>query len=102
MQDDGNNPIAVSIVINIFFVERILIDDGSAVEVLMWKMFQEMGLDESQLKPSGPIYGFANQSIRPKRVITLSITIGQKEHIITVMVDFFVVDQPSVYNAIIG
>ena len=60
MQDDGNDPIAVSTVINTFLVERILIDDGSAIEVLMWKVFQEMGLDESQLKPSGPIYGFAN------------------------------------------
>ena len=60
-----------------------------------------MRLDESQLKPSGPIYGFANQSIRPKRVITLPITIDQKEHTVTVMADFLVVDQPSAYNAII-
>ena len=57
-------------------MERILIDDGSAVEVLMWKAFEEMGLEESQLKSSGPIYGFANQPIRPKKIITLPITIG--------------------------
>ena len=50
-QDDGNDPIIVFAIINTFLVERILIDDGSAVEVLMWKAFQEMGLDESQLKP---------------------------------------------------
>ena len=102
VQDDGNNPIAVSTVINIFFVERILIDNGSAVEVLMWKVFQEMGLDESQLKPSGPIYGFANQSIRSKKIIILPITISQGEHTVTVMADFLVVDQLSTYNAIIG
>ena len=47
VHDDGNDPIVVSTVINTFLVERILIDDGSAVEVLMWKAFQEMGLDES-------------------------------------------------------
>ena len=35
MQDDGNDPIVVSAVINTFLVERILFDDGSAVEVLM-------------------------------------------------------------------
>ena len=83
-------------------MERILIDDGSVVEVLMWKAFKEMRLEESQLKPSGPIYGFANQPIRPKGIITLLITIGQGEHTITVMADFLVVDQPSAYNAIIG
>ena len=53
VQDSGNDPIAISTIINTFLVERILIDDGSAVEVLMWKVFKEMGLEESQLKPSG-------------------------------------------------
>ena len=63
MQDNGNDPIAVSIIINTFLVERILIDDGSAVEVLMWKAFQEIGLDESQLKPQGqPMILPTNQS----------------------------------------
>ena len=102
MQDDGNDPITVSTVINTFLVERILIDDGSAVEVLMRKACQEMGLDESQLKSSGPIYGFANQPIWPKGVITLPITIDQWEHTVTVMANFLMVDQPSAYNAIIG
>ena len=102
VQDSGNDPIAVSAIINTFLVERILIDDGSAVEVLMWKAFKKMELEESQLKPSGPIYGIANQPIRPNGIITLPITIGQGEHTITVMADFLVVDQLSAYNAIIG
>ena len=102
VQESGNDPIVFSAIINTFLVERILIDDGSAVEVLMWKAFKEMGLEESQLKPSGPIYGFANQPIRPKGTITLPITNGQGEHTTTVTTDFLVVDQPSAYNAIIG
>ena len=60
-----------------------------------------MGLDENQLRPAGSIYGSANQSIWAKGVITLPIRIGQGEHIVTKMVDFLVVDQPSVYIAII-
>ena len=68
----------------------------------MWKAFQEMGLDESQLRPVGPIYRFANQPIRAKGVITLPITIGQGEHTIMIMANFLVVDQLSAYNAIIG
>ena len=60
-----------------------------------------MGLDENQLRPAGSIYGFANQSIQAKRVITLLITIGQEEHTVTKMADFLVVDQPSAYNTII-
>ena len=53
VQDNCNDPIVVSAVINTFLVKRILIDDGSAVKVLMWKAFQEMDLEESQLRPSG-------------------------------------------------
>ena len=83
-------------------MERILIDDDSAVEVLMWKAFKKMRLKENQLKPLRPIYGFANQPIQPKRIITLPITIGQGKHTTTVTTDFLLVDQPSAYNAIIG
>ena len=102
VQDSGNDPIAISTIINRFLVKRILIDDGSALEVLIWKAFQGMGLDESQFRPARPIYGFANQPIRAKGVIILLVTIGQGEHIFTMMVDFLIVDQPSTYNAIIG
>ena len=71
VEDNGNDPITVSVIINTFLIERILIDDGSVVEVLIWKAFQEMSLDESQIRPAGPIYGFSNHSIRAKGVITL-------------------------------
>ena len=59
-------------------------------------------MDESRFMPAGPIYGFANQPIRAKGVITLPITIGQGEHTITKIADFLVVNQSSAYNAIIG
>ena len=71
MEDNGNDPIAIFIVINTFLVEKILVDDGSAMEVLMWKAFKEMNLDESLLKLIGPIYGFVNQPIKAKNIITL-------------------------------
>ena len=94
--------IAISIVISIFLVERIMVDDGSVVEVFVCKAFKEMNLDESLLRPIGPIYSFANQPIRVKGIITLPITLGQKVHKVTVTTDFLVVDQPSTYNAIIS
>ena len=79
-----------------------MVDDESVVEVLMWKAFKEISLDENQLKPTRSIYGFANQPIRAKGIITLSVTLDQREHTVIVTVDFLVVDQLSAYNAIIG
>ena len=102
IKDNGNDPIAVSAVINNFLVERILVDDGSAVEILMYEAFKQMGLDESLLRPTGPVYGFANQPIGVKGLITLPVTLGQGENKVTIPADFLVVDLPSAYNAIIG
>ena len=47
VEDNGNDLIAVSAIINTYLVERILIDDGSVGKVLMWKAFKEMRLDEN-------------------------------------------------------
>ena len=64
VEDNGNDPIAISDVISIFLVERILVDDGSVVKILMWKAFEEMNLYKSLFRPIGLIYGFANQNER--------------------------------------
>ena len=48
------------------------------------------------------IYGFANQSINVKGLITLLVMLDQRENIVIEKEEFLVVDQPSTYNAIIG
>ena len=60
IKDSGNNPIAISIIINKFLIKRILVDDGSVVEVLMYEEFKRMGLDENLLRSTSLIYEFAN------------------------------------------
>ena len=60
LEDGRNDPIVISIVICTYLVERIWIDDRSAVEVLIYKAFKGMGLDESLFRPTRLIYGFAN------------------------------------------
>ena len=40
--------------------------------------------------------------IKVKRLVNLSVSLGEGENIVTMQVEFLVVDQPSTYNAIIG
>ena len=40
VKDNGNYLIAISVVINNYLVEKILVDDGSAIEILMWDAFK--------------------------------------------------------------
>ena len=77
MEDNGNDLVTIFAIINTFLVEKILIDDGSVVEVLMWKAFKKMNLDESLLMPTRPIYDFANQPIRAKGIIMLQSCLGK-------------------------
>ena len=55
MDDDSNDPIVISIFINNFGVDRILVDDGSIIKVLIYDTFKKMNLDESLLRPVGLI-----------------------------------------------
>ena len=48
--DNDNDPIVVSIIIGNYQVHRVLIDDGSTVEILSYDVFRKMGLDDSSLK----------------------------------------------------
>ena len=49
-------------------VHRILVDNGSSVDILYYQAFQKMGLKNSDLRPSpNPIYGFTGDSVTPHR-----------------------------------
>lgn len=59
-----------------------------------------MGLKDLALRKGNPIYGFANQLISMMSSITLLVTLGDGEHIVTEMVEFLANDYPIAYNVI--
>ncbi|KAA3484423.1 Retrovirus-related Pol polyprotein from transposon 17.6 [Gossypium australe] len=54
--EEGNYPMVVSAIVVRFKVKRILVDSGSAVEVLSWQVYQNMGLKEQALSEASPLY----------------------------------------------
>ncbi|KAF3452063.1 hypothetical protein FNV43_RR08159 [Rhamnella rubrinervis] len=84
-------------------VRRILVDNGSSVDILYWDAFKQMGIGKEKLDPaSAPLFGFAGERVIPEGCITLPVTAGVPPTQATVMVKFLVVNRPSVYNMIIG
>ena len=58
-------------------VYRILVDNGSSVDILYYQAFKKVGLKDSDLRLSpSPIYGFTGDSIIPIGVITPLLTVG--------------------------
>ncbi|XP_028071749.1 uncharacterized protein LOC114274078 [Camellia sinensis] len=86
-------------VANKFDVKRVLIDQGSAADIMYYELFKKLGLSEQHLTPAtSPLVGFNSQTEWPLGRITLPIIAKSK----VVSVDFLVVNTPSPYNAILG
>ena len=84
-------------------VHRILVDNGSSVDILYFQAFERMGLKVSDLKPSpNPVYDFMGDSVVPLGVISLSMILGEYPRQSCVMADFLVINQPSAFNTILG
>ena len=84
-------------------VHRILVDNGSSVDILYFQAFKRMGLKVNDLKLSpNLVYGFTGDSIIPLGVISLPMTLGEYPRNSCVMADFLVIDQPSAFNAVLG
>ncbi|KAL5548099.1 hypothetical protein UlMin_003330 [Ulmus minor] len=84
-------------------VYKILIDNGSSVDVLFHSTLNIMDLVGAKFEPiKSSLYGFTGDSIHSEGVLNLPIKLGTHpcEHIQSV--EFVVIDCPSSYNAIIG
>ena len=84
-------------------VFHILIDTGSSADILFFFAFRQMNVGGAKTKPiKTPLYGFGGERVYAEGAIQLPVTFGGHPTKVTQRVDFLLVDQPSVYNAIIG
>ncbi|GKV47203.1 hypothetical protein SLEP1_g54121 [Rubroshorea leprosula] len=72
-----NDPLVTSVMINNCEVQRVLVDTGSAPDIMYFHCFESLGLDPALLqKYDGPIYGFNNQPVPVEGVLTLHVAFG--------------------------
>jgi hypothetical protein len=82
-------------------VTRVLVDNGSQVEILSLSTFEQMGFSRKQLKEaSKPLYGFGGMKIEPVGCISLPVSFGTLSNAHTEYITFDVVDMSYAYNAI--
>ncbi|GAV58506.1 hypothetical protein CFOL_v3_02039, partial [Cephalotus follicularis] len=98
-----DDPVVVTLLVELFTMKRILIDSGSSADILYKHAFDQLRIPVDQLKPvKTPLIGFAGETIHPLRSIKLSVVAGMAPCQTQVEMTFLVVDTPSPYNAIIG
>ncbi|GKV13663.1 hypothetical protein SLEP1_g24648 [Rubroshorea leprosula] len=98
-----NDPLVTSVIINNCEVQRVLVDIGSAPDIMYFHCFESLGLDPALLqKYDGPIYGFNNQPVPVEGVLTLHVAFGSGRTYVTPSVRFLVVKMASFFNIVIG
>ncbi|GAV68073.1 hypothetical protein CFOL_v3_11576, partial [Cephalotus follicularis] len=98
-----DDPVVVTLLVELFAIKRILIDSGSSADILYKHAFDQLRIPADQLKPvKTPLVGFAGETIRPLGSINLSVVAGMAPRQTQVEMTFLVVDKPNPYNAIVG
>ncbi|GAV76340.1 hypothetical protein CFOL_v3_19815, partial [Cephalotus follicularis] len=98
-----DDPVVVTLLVELFTMKRILIDSGSSVDILYKHAFDQLRILADQLKPvKTPLVGFIGETIHPLGSISLSVVAGSAPRQTQVEMTFLVVDTPSPYNAIVG
>ena len=79
-------------------MKRVLVDQGSAVEVMYPDLYKGLKLKLEDLTAyDSPLVGFEGKTVTPKGMIRLPIQIGSD----VVEVDFIVIDAYSPYTTIV-
>ncbi|GAV92693.1 hypothetical protein CFOL_v3_36071, partial [Cephalotus follicularis] len=98
-----DDPVVVTLLVELFTMKRILLDSGSSVDILYKHAFDQLRIPADQLKPvKTPLVGFTGETIHPLGSINLSVVAGTAPRQTQVEMTFLVVDTPSPYNAIVG
>jgi hypothetical protein len=98
-----NDVMVISCVIKGFLVHNVLVDIGSATDIIFAKAFRKIQeLDDKIHDATHPLCGFGGRQIVALGKITMPITFGYVNKTRTEQVVFDIVDMEYPYNAIIG
>ena len=94
-----DDALVITLQIGGYDVKRIMVDQGSAAEIMYPDLYKGLSLRAEDLTPySSPLVSFEGKVIIPKGQIRLPVQTGSE----MVEVDFIVVDAYSPYTAIVA
>ncbi|XP_043816611.1 uncharacterized protein LOC122724815 [Manihot esculenta] len=103
VQMPHDDALVIEAVIHNYRVKKILVDDGSKVNLLPYRVFQQMGIPEEQLvRDQAPIKGIGGTPVTVEGKVKLALTLGEAPRTHTHYAVFLVAKLPLSYNAILG
>ncbi|KAL2519488.1 Uncharacterized protein Adt_15735 [Abeliophyllum distichum] len=81
---------------------RMLVDNGSSVNVIFLSTYEQMNIDVPLEPSTEPLYGFTGDCVTPKGIIRLAVTMGEEPLAAHTFMEFLVVDRRSAYHGVLG
>jgi hypothetical protein len=98
-----NDAMVISCVIKGFLVHNVMVDTGSAADIIFAKAFREMQeLEDKIHDATHPLCGFRGRQIVALGKMTMFVTFGYVHNTRSKQVVFDIIDMEYPYNAIIG
>jgi hypothetical protein len=98
-----NDAMVIEVNIAGWVIGKILVDNGSSVDILFMKFFEKMSLSQHMMQPSEyPLLGFGGKPIKPVGKIPLPVSFRDLDNARTETLTFDVVDMYHPYLAIFG
>ena len=93
----------ITIEIENYVVKKVLIDQGSSVDILYWAIYQKLQLPDTAMVPyDEPIYGFFGEQVSTRGYIDLHTVFREGTQTKTIPIRFLIVDTPTSYNILLG
>ncbi|RDX86159.1 hypothetical protein CR513_32545, partial [Mucuna pruriens] len=98
----SNDPMVISLIIAEYRVERVLVDQGSSENVLLWLAFQKLDFSKSRLEEyPRTLISFVGEWVEIQGVINLETIVGAGLMAKRMRIRFTVVNTPTSYNVIL-
>ena len=102
-QHPHDDPLVIRDVVANKTVHRVLVDNGSSVNIIFMSAFDKMGIGREKLAPvNAHLRGFFGERVLPLGSIQLVLTLGDSSCQATTTMRFLIVDAPSAYNILLG
>ena len=98
-----DDSLVIMLMIEGFNTKRVLVDNGSSIDIIYLSTFQQLKVDPKRLFPfESPLISFSGDKVYPWGIVMLTVTAGSYPLQVTNKHNLLVVDSPSSYNVIIG
>ncbi|WOL20482.1 hypothetical protein Cni_G29287 [Canna indica] len=99
LRESLHDSVVISVIVGNFIVKKVLVNQGSSIDILFYSTFEKMQLTEASLTPcKGDLVGFSGEMIDVRKAIWLRTTFNSQPKEKTIDVQYLIImilGQPS-------